>query len=208
MINELNITNNPKSLFDQANDDIAAQNRIMQRADAYCLNDTTCPFYSQGKGSVIKVCRIFLSKTTPQLTGFTQAFKELVAAVDPVTGFGIRDAMSSLLAGSPDFPYIFRAIHSALNGDFSLFSGPTQTSQEILEASVGQPLICSDNGKICRFNESITHSEIDCSRFPKDIRILQPLPRSGARKRHNRNRNDSYLANLSKFPAESLRFVF
>ena len=123
-------------------------------------------------------------------------------------GFGLRFAMPSFLAGSPGFPYIFRAIHSALNGDFRPFSGPTQTSQEILEASVGQPLICSDSCMISRFNKSITHSEIDCSRFPKDVRILQPLPRSGTRKRYYRNRNDSYLANLSKFPVESLRSVF
>ena len=85
MINELNFTNNPKNLFDQANDDIAAQNGIMQRVDAYCLNDTTCPFYSQGEGSVIKVCPIFPSKTAPQLTGFIRAFGELVAAVDSTT---------------------------------------------------------------------------------------------------------------------------
>lgn len=29
--------------------------RLLLRADAYCLNDTTCPFHSQGKGAVIQV---------------------------------------------------------------------------------------------------------------------------------------------------------
>ena len=57
-VKELNGIDDLQSLFDQANDDIAAQNRIMQRADAYCLNDPTCPFHDQGKGSVIKVSHV------------------------------------------------------------------------------------------------------------------------------------------------------
>lgn len=34
---------------------IKASNRLLLRADAYCLYDETCPFHSQGKGAVIEV---------------------------------------------------------------------------------------------------------------------------------------------------------
>jgi hypothetical protein len=41
---------------------IEALNRLMYRADAYCLQNSSCPFYGQGKGSVIAV-GIFLQKS-------------------------------------------------------------------------------------------------------------------------------------------------
>jgi pimeloyl-ACP methyl ester carboxylesterase len=43
------------SLFDQAQYQVAALNRLLLRADAYCQNDKTCPFKDQGKGSIVRV---------------------------------------------------------------------------------------------------------------------------------------------------------
>lgn len=34
---------------------VAAANRLLLRSDAWCQNDTTCPFHAQGKGSIPKV---------------------------------------------------------------------------------------------------------------------------------------------------------
>jgi hypothetical protein len=41
--------------FTAAQTQLAALNRVMYRADAYCLQNSSCPFYGQGKGSVIAV---------------------------------------------------------------------------------------------------------------------------------------------------------
>lgn len=37
-----------------------AVNRLLLRADAFCIFDDTCPFHSQGKGSVVKVSSLFI----------------------------------------------------------------------------------------------------------------------------------------------------
>ena len=44
-----------QTLHDQANYEIAAANRALLRADAYCQNNASCPFHSDGRGSVPKV---------------------------------------------------------------------------------------------------------------------------------------------------------
>lgn len=31
---------------------INAVNRVLLRSDAYCMNDTSCEFYAQGKGAI------------------------------------------------------------------------------------------------------------------------------------------------------------
>jgi hypothetical protein len=61
---------------DQVEDTIAATNRLMLRADAYCQNNSSCPFYGLGKGSVPKF-HVFTPETDILLT-MTQAFKQVV----------------------------------------------------------------------------------------------------------------------------------
>lgn len=34
---------------------VGAANRLVQRSDAFCLTDPSCPFHGQGNGTVIKV---------------------------------------------------------------------------------------------------------------------------------------------------------
>lgn len=43
---------------DMVTSQVAAANRLIQRADAFCLIDPGCPF-GQGNGSVVKVCTDF-----------------------------------------------------------------------------------------------------------------------------------------------------
>jgi hypothetical protein len=44
-----------KPFQDMVTDQAAAANRLLLRADAFCLTDPACPFYGQGNGSVVKV---------------------------------------------------------------------------------------------------------------------------------------------------------
>ena len=39
----------------QAEDEIVAANRVLLRADAYCQNNSSCPFRNAGKGSIPEV---------------------------------------------------------------------------------------------------------------------------------------------------------
>ncbi|KAK5186997.1 hypothetical protein LTR44_001004 [Exophiala sp. CCFEE 6388] len=40
------------TIFNQSQYDVDAANRALLRADAYCQNNASCPFHSQGKGSI------------------------------------------------------------------------------------------------------------------------------------------------------------
>ena len=44
-----------QTLFDRAQAHISSSNRALLRADAYCQNNHSCPFHSEGVGSVPKV---------------------------------------------------------------------------------------------------------------------------------------------------------
>jgi hypothetical protein len=45
-----------KSSFDRVQDSIAALNRGILRADAYCQNNSSCPWHSNGTGIIPTVC--------------------------------------------------------------------------------------------------------------------------------------------------------
>ncbi|KAJ6477205.1 hypothetical protein DFH09DRAFT_1467846 [Mycena vulgaris] len=47
---------------DMITDQVAAANRLLLRADAFCLTDPTCPFHGQGNGSVVKAWDTLLAK--------------------------------------------------------------------------------------------------------------------------------------------------
>ncbi|RDL37041.1 Uncharacterized protein BP5553_04474 [Venustampulla echinocandica] len=128
-----------RSLLAQAQDDIAASNRLMLRADAYCQNDPTCPFHTQGQGSVLKAFQKVLSNAKespyfiPPCVNSTQCYPY-------VTDLDVQTVMLGNLLGSPDFPAILTGISSALSGDGSFFVyGPPP-----LEAVVAMPLLCND----------------------------------------------------------------
>ncbi|KAJ7631585.1 hypothetical protein DFH06DRAFT_698107 [Mycena polygramma] len=119
---------------------VGAADRLVQRADAFCLTDSTCPFYGQGNGSVVKAWQTVLA----------QAVKEPLAApscgpgtncIAPVTARDLQQGVPVLLRANPDFPLFNKALNASLHGDASLFA--FQPAFDIRE-SVVTPLLCSD----------------------------------------------------------------
>ncbi|KAJ6455907.1 Alpha/Beta hydrolase protein [Mycena vitilis] len=119
---------------------VGAADRLVQRADAFCLTDSTCPFYGQGNGSVVKAWQTILA----------QAMKEPLAApscgpgkncIAPVTARDLQQGVPVLLRANPDFPLFNKALNASLHGDASLFA--FQPAFDIRE-SVVTPLLCSD----------------------------------------------------------------
>ncbi|KAJ7721431.1 hypothetical protein DFH07DRAFT_907013 [Mycena maculata] len=121
-------------------DQVAAINRLLLRADAFCLTDPTCPFYGQGNGSVVKAWDTLLA----------QAIEAPLPALgcgpgtgcnSPVTPTDLRLGVSVILRANPDFPLFNIALNESLNGNATLFA--YQPLGDIRE-SVVSPLLCSD----------------------------------------------------------------
>ncbi|KAF7304930.1 hypothetical protein MKEN_01207300 [Mycena kentingensis (nom. inval.)] len=119
---------------------VAAINRLLERADAFCLQDKACPFYGQGKGAVAAAYDEVLAR----------AIKEPIAApgcgegtgcVAPVKAADVRFAAHVAFRSDPDFPLFNTAIAQALQGNATLIAyGPALDIRE----TVVSPLICSD----------------------------------------------------------------
>ncbi|KAJ7168306.1 Alpha/Beta hydrolase protein [Mycena crocata] len=121
-------------------DQIVAINRLLLRADAFCMNDPACPFHGQGKGSVVKAWDTLLA----------QAIEKPLAAPScgpgtgcnsPVTATDLRFGVHASFRSDPDFPLFSFALNASLNGDASLFG--YQPAADIRETVVS-PLLCSD----------------------------------------------------------------
>lgn len=135
--------------------------RVMLRADAYCLDHPpNCSFADQGKGAIPKVRTqppaTFVFLILLLLTPLAQAFKQILAAApytapeceNPdfgcytnVTAHDIQQAMLGALSGLPDFIAIFGALELALDGTvFPFFvSGPAP-----YDAVVAMPILAND----------------------------------------------------------------
>ncbi|KAF4637604.1 hypothetical protein G7Y89_g477 [Cudoniella acicularis] len=125
----------------QALDDIEATNRLMQRADAYCLNNASCPFYGKGKGSVLKAYKqvLTIARQTPF---FIPECVNTTTCYPYATDTDVQTLMLGNLLGAPDFPAILDGIYAALNGNGIFFgNGPRS-----LESVVAMPLLCNDYG--------------------------------------------------------------
>ncbi|KAJ7463965.1 Alpha/Beta hydrolase protein [Mycena latifolia] len=125
---------------DMVTDQVAAANRLLQRADAFCLTDPTCPFHGQGNGSVVKAWDTLVA----------QAISAPLPAPDcgpgtgcntPVTPTDLRLGITVLFRALPDFPKFNIALNASLHGNASLFA--YEPLGDIRETVVG-PLLCSD----------------------------------------------------------------
>ncbi|KAJ7676684.1 hypothetical protein DFH06DRAFT_612669 [Mycena polygramma] len=119
---------------------IGAANRLVQRADAFCLNDPACPFHGQGNGSVVKAWQTVLAN----------AIKAPLPALScgpgtgcnaPVTATDMRQGLGVLLRVNPDFPLFIKGLNASLHGDASIFA--YQPQFDFRESPVA-PLLCSD----------------------------------------------------------------
>lgn len=155
-----------KSLFEQAQHQIAAAHRGLLRADAYCQNNSTCPFKSSGKGAVIKVSSFAISTWYRKTPTIEQAFQKVLAAAErspliaascvnstacksTVTATGIQQGMLNSLMGNPDFPGIFEALDLALQGDSSFFAMAAGDPIPSVPVVWAVPLLCNDYGMLC-----------------------------------------------------------
>lgn len=138
---------------------VADANRLVQRADAFCLTDPTCPFHGQGNGSVVKVCTCISSdKDSLDMILFLQAWETVLTQAiqaplpalscgpgtgcnSPVTATDLRQGLAFMFRSNPDFPLFAAALNASLHGDASLFA--YQPLVDIRE-SVVTPLLCSD----------------------------------------------------------------
>ncbi|KAJ7709319.1 hypothetical protein B0H14DRAFT_3022840 [Mycena olivaceomarginata] len=118
---------------------VAAANRLIQRADAFCLIDPGCPF-GQGNGSVVKAWETLLAQAqqaplpAPSCGPGTQC-------IAPVTARHLQWAVDSSFHTVPDFPLFNLALNASLHGNASLFAyQPANDPRE----SLLTPLLCSD----------------------------------------------------------------
>ncbi|KAJ7932817.1 Alpha/Beta hydrolase protein [Mycena leptocephala] len=125
---------------DMVTDQVAAINRLLLRADAFCLEDSTCPFHGQGKGSVVKAWETVLARTMQQPIPASKCGPGTLCNT-PVTPTDLRLGASVLLRSNPDFPKFNLALNESLNGDASLFA---YVPIGDIRDTVVVPLLCSD----------------------------------------------------------------
>ena len=145
---------------------IKAANRLLLRADAFCLNDTSCPFHSQGKGSVVNVYLVLaftpLSMLTSQiLQAFNTVLTRALSGTYPGTSADdIRVVMSlAYLSLTPNFPVLNQALAMALNGDLTPFTYDTPTFTQNYASVL--PIACLD----AREPFSTSANQLLCSTF-------------------------------------------
>ena len=131
-----------------ADTQIKAVNRLLLRADAFCIFDATCPFHAQGKGSVVKVrfdfrLMVFLL-SLPLLQAFSTVLdRALSGGYANTSADDIRAVMTlGYVNSNPNFAALNEALDLAVNGNASAlsYSVPTFTQNY---ASV-LPIVCLD----------------------------------------------------------------
>ncbi|KAJ6540359.1 hypothetical protein B0H19DRAFT_959657 [Mycena capillaripes] len=127
-------------LQDMVTSQIAAANRLVQRADAFCATDPTCPFHGQGNGSVIKAWETVLAQVIEAPLAAPSCGPR-TGCNSPVTPTDLRQGASFIFSTTPDFPLFNIALNASLHGDASLFA--YQPELDIRE-TVGTPLLCAD----------------------------------------------------------------
>ncbi|KAK7043406.1 Alpha/Beta hydrolase protein [Favolaschia claudopus] len=138
------------SFQDMVKFQVAAANRVLQRADAFCLNDTSCPFYGQGNGSVIKAWEAVLAQAekSPIPAPSCLSNSTEIPCISPVTPTDLRRNLDLLLRSESGFSLFNLALNQSLNGDASGIAYAPATD---IRETVVSPLLCSDT----KIDESI-----------------------------------------------------
>ncbi|KAF7976223.1 hypothetical protein HWV62_7242 [Athelia sp. TMB] len=111
-----------------------AANRLLLRADAYCMNDTTCPFNVNGKGSVPKAFSEVISRANAGNTSNTTISASDVRAM----------VVLAYMSGNPNFPGLNSALYGALNGDWSGLNWADFAPEYLAAVLPVMPTFCSD----------------------------------------------------------------
>ncbi|KAI0835936.1 hypothetical protein F5Y06DRAFT_114052 [Hypoxylon sp. FL0890] len=113
------------TLFDKAQAQVSSGNRALLRADAYCQNDPSCPFHSEGTGSVPKAVHSIF--TTPPCS-------------EAVPLQHLQQAVLTMLENA-DFAGLLHGLKDALKGNCSTLLGNDTLT---VESIVAIPLECGD----------------------------------------------------------------
>ncbi|KAJ7277132.1 hypothetical protein C8J57DRAFT_1581375 [Mycena rebaudengoi] len=119
---------------------VGAVNRLVQRSDAFCLTDPSCPFHGQGNGSVIKAWETVLAQAM-QAPLPAPSCGPSTGCNSPVTPTDLRQAVAFWMGTTPDFPLFNNALNASLHGDASLLAYQPQFDSR---DTVLTPLLCSD----------------------------------------------------------------
>ncbi|KAK4701231.1 hypothetical protein P7C70_g5010, partial [Phenoliferia sp. Uapishka_3] len=125
-----------------------ASNRELERVDTYCQYNSSCPFHSQGNGSVLAAYRQVLAdlSETPMPASACINTTGPDACFSPVTARNFQDTIYEFhpyqaLSGAPDYEDIYLGLELALQGDASYFA---RTEAYTIGANPVAPLLCSD----------------------------------------------------------------
>ncbi|KAF7350563.1 hypothetical protein MSAN_01616000 [Mycena sanguinolenta] len=127
-------------LQDLVTTQMAAVNRLVQRADAFCHTDPTCPFYGKGNGSVIQAWETVLARSI-QAPLPALSCGPGTGCNSPVTPSDLRQSAVLLLMTIPDFPLFSIGLNASLHGDASILAYVPEFD---LRQTILPPLFCSD----------------------------------------------------------------
>ncbi|KAJ6493438.1 Alpha/Beta hydrolase protein [Mycena sanguinolenta] len=127
-------------LQDLVTSQMAAVNRLVQRADDFCHTDPTCPFYGQGNGSVIQAWETVLARAIQSPLPAPNCGPG-TGCNSPVTPSDLRQGANALLSTIPDFPLFSIGLNASLHGDASILA---YRPDEDLRQTVLPSLLCSD----------------------------------------------------------------
>ncbi|KAH8798718.1 Alpha/Beta hydrolase protein [Flagelloscypha sp. PMI_526] len=116
---------------DTIKDEAIAVNRMLLRADGYCQINSSCPFHSQGKGSVVAAWNQLLEKAQAGQLSSNIGVDDL------------RQTVPALLRSTPMYDILTKVMAAALNGnDASGLAVPPGLDEAI---SISVPLFCPDD---------------------------------------------------------------
>lgn len=124
---------------DAALTQIAALNRVLYRADAFCLNNSSCPFHEQGKGAVVAAYQKVLASAPFNVS--------TSAGTTTVTALQIQQAVANdLESEGVDFPTLFENLNEGLSGNATSFSLSAAIAPNLNIISAGSIVLeCGDN---------------------------------------------------------------
>ncbi|KAH8798717.1 hypothetical protein DL96DRAFT_1509191 [Flagelloscypha sp. PMI_526] len=116
---------------DAIKEEVKGVNRMLLRADAYCQFNSSCPFHSQGKGSVLAAWKQLLDKAK-------------AGQLSPNIGVDdLRQSVPLLIRGTPMYDALMDAMKAALDGGDASGLAVSPDFQQVLSISV--PLWCPDD---------------------------------------------------------------
>ncbi|KAH8835045.1 hypothetical protein DL96DRAFT_1549699 [Flagelloscypha sp. PMI_526] len=137
------VTVRGKADIEAIKDEVTAVNRMLQRADAFCQSNSTCPFYVQGKGSVLEAWKQILQKAEAGQLVAQKCLDPAAGCSANITVEDIRQTVPGLLRSTPNYEILMQVMAGALlQNDASGLIVPVELD---LGISAAVPLFCPDD---------------------------------------------------------------